>query len=95
MAKIELRKDGWFEAGKDVKKSFPFAYEAYLAKQEIEKALKALNQQKLGRPDLESKVHGIEAPYPFKGNLSVRGGDIYVNTHGLPGEAYLGQIIST
>ncbi len=93
MAKIELRKDGWFEAGKDAEKSFPFAYKAYLAKQQIEKALKAINRQKLDKPNLESMVRNLQASYPFKGTLHVRGSDIYVDTHGLPGEAYLGQIM--
>ncbi|GAI27725.1 unnamed protein product, partial [marine sediment metagenome] len=66
MVKIKFRDDGWFEAGKDAKDYFPFAYLSYQAKQELKQKLTELNDKNLSRGSLEEALHGIEAPRPFK-----------------------------
>ncbi len=93
MAKIELRKDGWFEAGKDTKDSFPVAYQAYQVKQMLQQRLTELSDRNLDRQSLQEALYGIEATRPFKRRPYLRGNDIIVDTHGLPGEAYLGSIV--
>ena len=93
--KIDLRADGWFEAGKDAKKSFPFAFMAYQIKRELKKQLSALNGQGLDREQLEQKLGEIDVGHnsAFKGSPYIKSSDIYIDTHGLPGEAYLGTIV--
>ena len=89
---IKLRKDGWFEYGKDCEKSFPCAYRCYQVKQTLKKALEEIGKvQSIG--ELEEKLSKIpEVPTFFKRKPYLRGKDIIIDAHGLPGEAYLGII---
>jgi len=93
MAKVVLRDDGWFEAGKDDKATFSAAHEAYVAKQALKEKLQELGKRELDIVSLTKEIHNIEAPRPFKGTLQIRGGSVIVaDTHGMPGEAFLGEI---
>ena len=93
--KIELRKDGWFEAGHDCKENFPFAYLCYLGKQELKKNLEGIGPVK-SIDKLIGKICEIKeldrAMGDFKGRPYLIGNDIMIDTHGLPGRCYLGSI---
>ncbi len=93
MVTIQLRQDGWFEAGADSRESFPAAFEAYEVKQEIKTILLAISERALSTSELERELAGVEVRRPFKRTPYLRGNDIIVDTHGLPGEAYLGSLV--
>lgn len=91
MVYIELRKDKWFEAGKDEKYTmFAYAYVMYGAKQELKKSLEGVGEKKSIK-DLETELSNIVVPR-FKGSPYLEGDYIYINTHGLPGRCYLGEV---
>jgi len=96
MVKIELRKDGWFEAGKDCKESFPFAYLCYLGKQELKKSLNKIGSA-TSAGELEKKLSEFEkldrAMGDFKGTPYLEGNCVMIDTHGMPGQCYLGKIV--
>lgn len=91
MVNIELRQDGWFEAGKNSEKEFPYSYLVYHSKQKLKKALEKIGERSsIGKLE-EALVEIPEVPY-FKRRPYLRGNDIIIDTHGLPGECYLGSI---
>ena len=94
MIKIELREDGWFEAGKDSEKTFPMAHLIYQSKQKIKKALEEIGEQP-SREKLEEALAKIKVSklWEFKGTPYLTGNDILIETHGLPGTCYLGSLI--
>jgi hypothetical protein len=93
MVKIELRKDGWFEAGKDSKDSFPMAYLIYQSKKTLKQNLTEISNRNLDRTPLEQALGEIGPLQHFKRTPYLRGDDIVIDTHGMPGTAYLGKIV--
>lgn len=91
MVSIELRKDGWFEAGKNSKESFPYAFMVYQSKQKLKQALEEIGEQ-TSKGELEKSLSKIEAGFGFKRTPYLEGTDIIIATPGLPGECYLGSI---
>lgn len=91
MVGIKLRDDGWFEAGKDDEKSFPLAYLIYKSKQELKKSLEGIGEQKdIGA--LEKALEKIPELFQFRRTPYVVGNKIMIDTPGLPGQCYLGDI---
>jgi len=91
MVKIELRKDGWFEAGKDSEETFPMAHLIYKSKQGLKKALEEIGEtQSVG--DLEKALKQIPELFQFRRSPYLVGNRIMIDTPGLPGQCYLGEI---
>jgi len=88
MARIELRPDGWFDAGKDA--PYRVMREIYAGKQELKQKLSAIPQGPFEH--LEAELMRIPAPEGFDGRPHLDKRDIYIKTHGPPGQAYLGSI---
>jgi hypothetical protein len=92
MVSIELRTDGWFDAGED-RKDYPIVHMIYHSKQKIKRMLEEIGDQpSIG--DLEKALHSIDVSnlYDFKGTLYLDGDKIMVDVHGLPGTCYLGKV---
>ncbi len=83
--KIELRNDGWWDAGKD---EFP---DHYKAKQDLKRALEAIGEQ-LGKRALERALARVEVSGLFEGQPYINASSLEIQTQGWPGECYLGSI---
>lgn len=94
MVKIELRKDGWFEAEK---KARGLTQILYWSKQNIKTALIDLSNKNLILSALESTLKDIAPQIGFKETPFVHGDKIYIyaNIGNLPKKTYLGKIIYT
>ncbi|MBU1199315.1 MAG: hypothetical protein KKF46_04290 [Nanoarchaeota archaeon] len=91
MAHIELRDDGWFEAGKDAKVTLPMIHMIYQSKQTLKQELEKIGEQEtIG--DLEDILQEIPELFQFKGTPYLIGNKIVIDTPGLPGRSYLGEI---
>ena len=93
MIKIELRKDGWFDAGKN---AIGFPHKVYNSKQKLKKKLEEIAQH--AEKGLIRNLWALEtalSAFPevphFRGPPYLRGSDILIDTHGLPGKVYLGN----
>jgi hypothetical protein len=91
MVGIKLREDGWFEAGKDAEKTIPIAYLIYKSKQELKKCLEDIGEQKdIGA--LEKALKDVPELFQFRRTPYIVGNRIMIDTPGLPGQCYLGDI---
>lgn len=96
MAKIVLREDDWFDAGKEVKDRRSFAYMTYKVRQKLKQKLVKLSKRNLSRNALEKALCGINAPRLLKiEGLYLYKDSIFTYKYGMPGEIgeiYLGCI---
>ena len=92
MPHIELRNDGWFEAGKDSEKTFPMAYLIYESKQKLKKALRKIGEAPSIQA-LEQTLSKIPEQFQFRGHPYLTGKHVMIRTPGLPGECYLGDLL--
>lgn len=91
MVGIKLREDGWFDAGKDAKETFPIGYLIYQSKQSLKEALENIGeQQNIGA--LEKALKNVPKLFQFKGTPYLEGNRVMIDTPGLPGQCYLGDI---
>ncbi|MBN2052552.1 hypothetical protein JW756_03540 [Candidatus Woesearchaeota archaeon] len=93
MMRMELRDDGWFEAGKDVKDTFPIGYLIYQSKKELKEHLEKIGEQKsIG--ELEKKLKEIPELFQFRRTPYLVGDKVMIDTPGLPGQCYLGKVVN-
>ncbi len=92
MPRIELRDDGWFEAGKDDEETSPIVHMIYESKQTLKKALEQIDEAPSVEA-LEQMLSKIPASFEFRGSPYLMDKNIIIRTPGLPGECYLGKVI--
>jgi len=93
MVRIELRNDGWFEAGKDAKDTFPIGYLIYQSKKVLKERLEKIGEQE-SISELEKKLREIPELFQFKRTPYLVGNNVMIDTPGLPGQCYLGSIMA-
>ena len=87
---IELRNDGWFEAGKDKEGIIHLIYQS---KERIKEIITKIGE-KSTQSDLEKALEGFPNDlFEFKGKPYFAGGKLMIDTPGLPGTCYLGELI--